>query len=84
VNSSVSPGRKNPMSNPVSAKMMARIPSTPNVVINDWGSRKFTASSTGRAYLAGVRVSAVRRASGYLQKGHAARFAGLEPQIPGS
>ena len=45
VNSSESPGRKNPTSRPVSAKMMSSRPISPKVFSRCWVSRKAGAAS---------------------------------------
>ena len=49
VNSSESPGRKNPISRPVSAKMIANSPSAPQLDSSEDGLSTFTASTAGLA-----------------------------------
>src|SRR3954453_21611445 len=45
VNSSESPGRKNPKNSPDSAKMMAKMPRSPKLTIRFFGSRPSTAKA---------------------------------------
>lgn len=45
MNSSESPGRKKPISSPVSANITTPTPSTPKAASRDWALRTFTASS---------------------------------------
>jgi hypothetical protein len=40
INSSESPGKKRPTNNPVSAKIMERIPTKPSVVTIAWASKR--------------------------------------------
>src|SRR5664280_2925150 len=62
VNSSESPGRKKPSNSPVSAKMISRMPSSPNVSTRDRASSQLTArtasySACGIPYWIGDVVS---------------------------
>src|SRR5674536_407898 len=57
VNSSESPGRKKPSNSPVSAKMISRMPSSPNVSTRDRASSQLTArTASARCTLPGYRA----------------------------
>src|SRR5664279_1136204 len=57
VNSSESPGRKKPSNSPVSAKMISKMPSSPNVSTRDRASSQLTArTASARCTLPGYRA----------------------------